>query len=75
MSASGNEKRVELVVEETGNSVRIQFKRLAGLSKLLLETFPTDREKILLAVLEATLMTELDREEVVLRLSKNIGVI
>lgn len=75
MSASGNEKRIELVAEETENGVRIQFRRLAGLSKLLLETFPADREKILLAVLEATLMTELEREEVVLRLSKNIGVI
>jgi signal transduction histidine kinase len=75
MSASGNEKRIELVAEETGNSVQIQFRRLAGLSKLLLETFPTDREKILLDMLEATLMTELEREEVVLRLSKNSGVI
>jgi signal transduction histidine kinase len=74
MSASGNEKRIELVVEETENGVRIQFRRLAGLSKLLLETFPADREKILLAVLDATLMTELEREEVVLRLSKYIGV-
>ena len=75
MSASGDEKQVELVVEETENSVRIRFRRLAGLSAALLETFPSDREKNLLAVLEAALTTEPERAEVVLRLSKNIGVI
>jgi len=72
MSASGDEKRVELVVEETENSVRIRFRRLAGLSEALLETFPSDREKILLAALEAALTAEPEREEVVLRLLKNI---
>ena len=75
MSASGDEKRVELVVQETENGVRIRFRRLAGLSAALLETFPSDREKNLLALLTAALTTEPEREEVVLRLSKNIGVI
>ena len=72
MSASGDEKRVELVVQETENGVRIRFRRLAGLSAALLETFPSDREKTLLAVLKAALTAEPEREEVVLRLSKNI---
>jgi len=72
MSTSGDEKRVELVVEETENSVRIRFRRLTGLSAARLETFPSDREKNLLAVLEAALTVEPEREEVVLRLSKNI---
>jgi len=72
MSASGDEKRVELVVAETANSVRIRFRRLAGLSEALLATFPSDREKSLLAVLQAALTVEPEREEVVLRLSKNI---
>jgi len=75
MSASGDEKQVELVVEETENSVRIRFRRLAGLSAALLETFPSDREKNLLAVLGAALTAVPEREEVVLRLAKNIGVI
>jgi signal transduction histidine kinase len=70
MSAGGDEKRVELIVEEIENGVRIRFRRLAGLSEALLETFPSDREKILLAVLEAALTVEPEREEVVLRLSK-----
>jgi hypothetical protein len=72
MSASGDEKRIELVVQETENGVRIRFRRLAGLSAALLETFPSDREKNLLALLAAALTTEPEREEVVLRLSKNI---
>ena len=75
MSASGDEKRVELVVEEAENSVRIRFQRLAGLSAALLETFPSDREKILLTVLEAVLTAEPECAEVVLRLPKNTGVI
>jgi C4-dicarboxylate-specific signal transduction histidine kinase len=66
MSASGEEKRVGLVVEETEDSVRIRFRQLEGLTEALLKTFPSDREKNLLAVLEADLTAE--REEIVLRL-------
>ncbi len=72
MSAGGDEKRVELVVEETETSVRIRFRRLAGLSEGLLETFPSDREKDLLAVLAADLTVEHGRKEIALRLLKNI---
>ncbi len=72
MAASGDEKRVELVVEETENSVRIRFRRLAGLSEALLEAFPSEREKNLLAVLAADLTAERSREEIALRLLKNI---
>ena len=75
MSASGDEKRVELVVEEAENSVRIRFRRLAGLSEALLETFPSDRENNLLSVLEAALTAEPEREEVVLQISNPIGVV
>ena len=71
MSASGDEKRVELVVEETADSVRIRFRRLAGLTETLLETFPSDREKTLLAVLEAALAAEPERQEIVLRLPRS----
>jgi hypothetical protein len=72
MSAGADENRVELVVEETENSVRIRFRRLAGLTEALLETFPSDREKNLLAVLKADLTIEPEREEIALRLLKNI---
>jgi hypothetical protein len=72
MAVSGDEKRIELVVEETETRVRIRFRGLADFSEASLETFPSDREKILLAVLEADLTAERDRKEIVLRLSKNI---
>ncbi len=72
MSASGDEKRVELVVAETENSVQIQFQRLAGLTEELLESFPSNREKNLLTVLAADLTTEHGGDAMVLRLSKNI---
>jgi len=72
MSASADEKRVELVADETENSVRIRFRRLAGLTAELMETFPSDREKNLLAVLEADLTVEHASEEIALRLLKNI---
>ena len=73
MTASGDEKRVELAVEETVNSVRIHFRQLTGLTLELLETFPSDSEKELLAVLAADLTADPDSKEIVLRLSKNIG--
>ena len=72
MSASGDDKQVELVVEAAENSIRIRYRRLTGLAEALLETFPSDREKNLLAVLKADLTAELEREEILLRLSKNI---
>jgi C4-dicarboxylate-specific signal transduction histidine kinase len=72
MTVSGDEKRVELVVEETGTSVRIRFRELADFTEASLENFPSDHEKILLALLEADLTAERDRKEIVLRLSKNI---
>ena len=68
MSASGDQKRVELVAEESENGVRIQFRRLTGLTEALLETFPSDREKNLLEVLAADLTAEPGCEEMVLRL-------
>ena len=77
MSAGGEGKRIDLVVEETKSSVRIRFQRLAGLSEELMETFPTGRENSLLAVLAADLRAEAGSGEMVLRLPKkdSIGVI
>ena len=72
MSASGDEKRVELVVAETENSVRIYFRQLAGLTLELLETFPSDSEKELLAVLAAELTAEPGSKEIFLRLPKKM---
>jgi C4-dicarboxylate-specific signal transduction histidine kinase len=70
MSASGEEKRIELVAEDTGSGVRIRFRRLAGLSEALLETFPSDREKNLLETLAADLTADTEHKEIVLELTK-----
>ncbi len=70
MSASGDEKQVELVFEEKGNSVLIRFRKLTGFSKALSVTFPSHRELDLATVLNAVLTADSDREEVVLQLSK-----
>ena len=72
MSLSGERKRMELVVEETENSVRIRFRQLTDLTEALLESFNSDREKSLLAVLEGALSADAESKEIVLRLSKNI---
>jgi len=72
MSASGDEKRVELVVEETGTSVRIRFRRLAGLTAELWETFPSEREKKLLEMLAADLTATHERREIMLDLTKAV---
>ena len=69
MSAGGDEKQVELVAEETEGGVRIRFRRLAGLTEALLETFPSEPEKILLEALGADLTTEPERKEMVLHLN------
>jgi C4-dicarboxylate-specific signal transduction histidine kinase len=71
MSASGDEKRVELVVEETETSVRIRFRRLADLKEELWGTFHSERQKKLLAVLAADMTMEHGSQEITLRLSKN----
>ena len=72
MSASGDEKQVALVAEETDDGVRIRFRQLAGLSEALLDPFPSDREKRLLGMLAAELKIEPEHQEMVLELARDI---
>ena len=71
MSASGDAKQVALVAEEADGSVRIRFRRLAGLSAALLDTFPSDREKRLLEMLAVELKVDIEHKEIVLELTKS----
>jgi C4-dicarboxylate-specific signal transduction histidine kinase len=71
ISASGDDKRVSLVAEETEDSIRIRFRQLEGLTEALLKTFPSGHENSLLAVLEAALAAEPERQEIVLRLPRS----
>ncbi|MGB5748517.1 MAG: hypothetical protein WBM69_16170 [Desulfobacterales bacterium] len=71
MSASGDDKRVGLVVEEAEDSIQIRFRQLEGLTEALLKSFPSGRENSLLTVLEAALAAEPERQEIVLRLPRS----
>lgn len=71
ISASGDDKQVRLEVEKTEDSIRIRFRQLEGLTEVLLKTFPSGRENSLLAVLEAALAAEPERQEIVLRLPRS----
>ena len=73
MSASGDQKRVALVTAETENDIRIKFRQLAGLTKEMLQDFPSEPERNLLKVLAAELTTDLEGHAIVLRLAKNLA--
>ena len=68
MSACGDDKQLELVVEETENRVRIGFSKLAGLTEALSDRFPSDREENLLGMLKADLTIDVECQEIILRL-------
>ena len=70
IAASGGEKRVEIAVEETEKGVQIHFRQLEDLKKSMLENFPSDREKQLMAILKATLTAEPEDKAMVLRLER-----
>lgn len=72
MDASGELKQIEVVAEETNDDIRIQLKRLTRLSEMVSNTFPSEREKQLLDMLEATLTIESKDQRIVLRLAKNL---
>ena len=72
MSASGDDKRLELVVETAENCVRIRFRCPAGLTGDMLENFPSDREKNMLGVLAAELTVDAGSEEMVLQLPNTL---
>jgi signal transduction histidine kinase len=68
MSASGDDKQVALVVEESENIVRIRFQKLAGLTGDLSDRFPSDRERNLLGMLKADLSIDAECQEMILQL-------
>jgi len=69
MAAAGDEKKVELVAEAADGRVRIRFRRLAGLTAALWDTFASDREQNLREMLAAEFKIELEPKEIVLELT------
>ena len=72
MAASGDIERVELITEKTKNGANIRFTQLAGLSVTPKQTFPSEREKYLLALLAADMTLDAGRGEILLKLPENI---
>ena len=73
MSASGDERQIEMVAEAAQDGARIRFGGLGGFSDTLLETFPSEREQHLLETLGADLTVAPERREMVLKLTNKEG--
>ena len=71
MDAAGDDKIVELTTLKTEAGAQIQFRRLEGLAKASLDTFPAERERNLLNILDAELAVDIDNNELVVRLNED----
>jgi len=74
MLAAGKEKGVDLMAERTEEGARIRLTRLNGLDKIPPETFPAEREKALLSLIEAKLLLDAEAGELVITLPQNRGL-
>ncbi len=72
MDTAGAGKTVGLVAEKTENGARVRFMGIGGLAELPADTFPANREKILLEALRAQLVVDTEAGELVLSLSRDI---
>jgi len=72
MAAVGAGKTVGLVAEETENGAGVRFMGVGGLAEVPADTFPANREKILLEALGAQLAVDTEAGELVLTLSRDI---
>jgi len=70
MSAGGEEKQIELAIEEAADSVLIRFGRLAGLTGSMLKSFPSDGERNLLETLGAELTADPECNEIRIEMTK-----
>ena len=72
MDASGDGKTVGLFFETGRESVKIRFTGLEGLSNLSEAAFPTEKEKALLQMLNATIHQDVKAREIHLILPKDM---
>jgi len=71
MAKVGAGKTVSLVAEETENGAEVRFMGVGGLAEVP-DTFPANREKILLEALGAQLAVDTEAGELVLTLSRDV---
>ena len=72
MSVSGDDKRLELVANETEDGACILFGKLDGLTESLPDSFPSDRVKTLLETLEADMKTDLEHGKIKIRIGRQL---
>ncbi len=73
MDAAGEDKIVELVTQKTETGIEVFFKRLGGLAGTPLKPFPAEPEKGLCDLLGAELEVNTGNQEIVVRISEDIG--
>jgi C4-dicarboxylate-specific signal transduction histidine kinase len=73
MSASGEASQIILTAGETVSDIRILFTGLTGVTEAMLVKFPSDCENSLLEILAADLTLDPERNEIAVRLTKEIG--
>ena len=72
MAASGGEKTVSLVTEETDSGARVRMTGLETLGEAPVDTFPAAREKVLLEALRAQLVVDTEAGQLVLALPRDV---
>jgi hypothetical protein len=72
MNTAGAGKTVGLVAEETENGARVRFLGIGGLAEVPADTFPANREKILLEALRAQLTVDTEAGELILTLPRDV---
>jgi C4-dicarboxylate-specific signal transduction histidine kinase len=73
MDTAGDDKMVELATQKTETGAQIHFRRLEGLAKAPLDTFPAERERNLLNMLRADLVVNAGNNEFVVNLPGDIN--
>jgi signal transduction histidine kinase len=72
MDAAGEHKSVGLMAEETENGARIRITNLGGLKEVPPDTFPSERQRAVLRVLNAEVAANVADSEIMITLSKNM---
>jgi len=73
MDVTGEAKTISIAAETWGNGGRIRFTGLEDLSGIPADSFPTEKEKALIEVLSAEIMTDVEHEELLLILPDEIA--
>ncbi len=74
MYGAGKKKTVGLSAEKTELGAKLRFTQLEGLADAPIETFPGEREKALLEILNGEVTTDIGTQEIVLTLPGDLNL-